>query len=62
MAELFLNVKKIHYILFRSKYKYVPTLKTQVKIMDDCIGEVQCTKFIDVVIDHHLNWSEHIAI
>ena len=28
--------------------------------MDECIGEVQSTKFLGVVIDCHLNWSKHI--
>ena len=28
--------------------------------MDECIGEVQSTKFPGVVIDCHLNWSKHI--
>ena len=36
--KLSLSVKKTHHILFRSKHKYVPTLKTQVKILDECIG------------------------
>ena len=31
--KLSLNVKKTHYILFRSKHKSVPTMKTQVKII-----------------------------
>ena len=30
------------------------------KIMDECIGEVQRTKVLGVVIDCHLNWSKHI--
>ena len=47
-------------ILFRSKHKSVPTMKTQVQIMDKCIGEVQITKFLGVVIDCHLSWSKHI--
>ena len=61
--KLSLNVKKTHYVLFRSKHKSVPTImtmKTQVKIMDECIKEVQSTKFQCVVIDCHLNWSKHI--
>ena len=54
--KLSLNVKKTHYILFRSKNISVPTMK----IIDVCIGEVQSTKFLGVVIDCHLNWSKHI--
>ena len=34
--KLSLNVKKKHYILFRSKHKAVPTMKTQATIMDEC--------------------------
>ena len=48
--KLSLNVKKTHYVLFRSKHKSVPTMKTQVKIMDECIREVQSTKFLCVVM------------
>ena len=58
--KLSLNVKKTHYVLFRSKHKSVPTMKTQVKIMDECIGEVQSTTFFGVVIDCNLNCSKHI--
>ena len=36
--KLSFNVKKTHYILLQSKHKSVPTMKTQVKIMDECIG------------------------
>ena len=53
-------LKKTHYILFRSKHKSVPPMKTQVKIIGECIEEVQCTKFPGVGIDCHLNWSKHI--
>ena len=49
--KLSLNVKKTNYILFRPKHKSVPTMKIQVKIMDECIGEVQSTEFLGVVID-----------
>ena len=35
------HVKKTHYILSRSKHKSVPTMKTQVNLLDDCIGEVK---------------------
>ena len=28
--------------------------------MDECIGDVQSSKFLGVVIDSHLNWSKHI--
>ena len=35
-------------------------MKTQVKIIDECILKVQGTKFLGVVIDCHLNWSKHI--
>ena len=58
--KLSLNVKETHYILFPSKHKSVPTMKTQVKIMDECIWEWQSTKSLGVVIDCHLNWSKHI--
>ena len=34
-------------------------MKTQVRTMDECIGEVQSTKFLAVVIDCYLNWSKH---
>ena len=57
--KLSLNVKKTHYILFRSKHKSVPTMKTKVRTMDECIGEVQSTKFLGVVIDCYFNWSKH---
>ena len=46
--------------LFRSKQKSVPTMKTQVKVMDECIGGVLSTQFLGVRIDCHLNCPKHI--
>ena len=45
---------------FHFKHKSVPQMKTQLKIMHECIGEVQSTKCLGVIIDCHLNWSKHI--
>ena len=35
-------------------------MKNQVKIIVECIGEVQSTQFLGVVIDCHLNWFKQI--
>ena len=51
-------MEKTHYILFRSKHKSVPILKTKVKIMMNVLRK--CNTFPGIIVDYHLNWSKHI--
>ena len=56
--DIYLVSSCLYSIVFKNKS--VPTMKTQLKIMHECIGEVQSTKCLDVIIDSHLNWSKYI--
>jgi hypothetical protein len=57
--KLSLNVKKTHYILFKSRRKNI-VLHSNVKINNIIIDQVNYTKFLGVVIDCHLLWDEHV--
>ena len=55
--KLSLNVSKTNFIIFGNrKYKG----EVDIKINDISIERVYTTKFLGVLIDHQLNWKEHI--
>ena len=55
--KLSLNVSKTNFIIFGNrKYKG----EVEIKINDISIERVYSTKFLGVLIDHQLNWKEHI--
>jgi len=60
--KLSLNIGKTNFILFRSHRKPSPQLNINLLIDGNVIPQVTQTKFLGVVIDQHLNWSEHIKI
>ena len=57
--KLSLNIKKTHFMLFRSKGKKV-TEPISIKISNQEIERVEHTKFLGVTIDDKLNWWYHI--
>ena len=57
--KLTINLKKTHYMIFhraRIKNKYENTVQIQGNIID----HVNATKFLGIIIDNKLNWSDHI--
>ena len=59
MNRLTINVNKTHYMVFhRARIKDNPTCN--VLIHNEPIDHVKHTKFLGVMIDSKLNWSEHI--
>ena len=59
--RLSLNVQKTHYIIFKSQRKQI-SLDKIVKINGIRIEQVKHTKFLGVIIDENLTWSEHIKM
>ena len=57
--KLTLNVNKTHYIVFRLHKKKTVT-NIDLTIDGEIVSEVNNTKFLGIVIDNKLNWSEHI--
>ena len=60
--NLSLSIGKSNYIVFHNKGSKVAKLfPEKIEIGGDTINRVNFTKYIGVLIDEHLNWSEHIA-
>ena len=57
--KLSLNIKKTHFMLFRTKGKKI-TGDVSIKISNQEVTQVDHTKFLGVIIDNKLNWSYHI--
>ena len=59
--KLSLNVKKTHYMIFRSKRRKVHT-DNNLYINGSKIDKVENTKFLGVTIDSQLSWQKHVSI
>ena len=57
--KLILNISKTHYIIFhRAKHK---KYEINIEINKIVIEQVKYTKFLGVIIDDNLYWSNHIS-
>lgn len=57
--KLTLNVSKTHFMVFhRGKRKFA---KINIKIDNSIIEQVENSKFLGIIIDHRLDWSNHIS-
>ena len=59
--KLVRNISKTNYIIFTSKGKSYNTNISNIKIDGNNIQQVNTTKFLDIVIEQHLNWAMHIS-
>ena len=57
--KLSLNIKKTHFILFHNKQKFINT-KIYIKMDNSDIEQVFSTKFLGVIINENLTWSDHV--
>jgi len=57
--KLSLNIKKTHFILFHFRQRKV-NVKLDLKIDNYALERVSNTKFLGVIIQENLNWSNHI--
>ena len=58
--RLSLNVSKTHFILFRSQGMRNPVINEELTIKNEPIKQDYKTKFLGVIVDEKLTWSEHI--
>ena len=58
--KLSLNVQKTYFMIFhRAKMKIVSPINVT---MNNCyLKKTDCLKYLGVIIDHRLNWTQHIA-
>jgi len=59
--KLFLNIKKTHFILFRTKNKKIVSI-VSIKINKIAINQETLTKFLCIIINQSLSWNDHISI
>ena len=59
--KLSVNSKKCNYIVFRSSSRRLELEDLYVRLNEDAIPRVDCTKFLGVIIDEQLTWKPHIA-
>ena len=59
--KLSVNSKKCNYIVFRSSSRRLELEDLYVRLNEDVIPRVDCTKFLGVIIDEQLTWKPHIA-
>ena len=59
--KLSLNIKKTHYMLFSNINRSQLQPSIQIEIDNQKIIYTTKTKFVGVVIDHKLNWKDHIS-
>ena len=58
--KLSLNVKKTHFMVFKTKNKRIPRVSNSITIGNEEIKQVECTKFLGVYIDEKLSWNTHV--
>ena len=58
--RLSLNVSKTHFILFRYQGMRNPVINEELTIKNEPIKQDYKTKFLGVIVDEKLTWSEHI--
>ena len=62
LNKLTLNVKKCNFMIFCNPNKYYPKEQSKICINNTEIELVQQTKFLGVIIDSGLKWSNHIDL
>ena len=56
--KLSLNIKKTQFMFFHGRryVDYVPNI-----LINDCpVSKTDCIKFLGIMVDQHLSWSNHI--
>jgi len=61
LNKLSLNIKKTNFITFRSKLRHLKTIPN-VKTDENKIDMVKSSKFLGVIINNSLDWSDHISL
>ena len=58
--KLSLNVKKTHFIIFRNRQLKIRSVP-KIRIDNKLIAQVWSTKFLGVLINHNLTWTDHMT-
>ena len=58
--KLSLNVKKLHFIIFHNRQKKIDIV-SKINIDNNQTDQVRSTKFLGVLINENLTWSDHIS-
>jgi hypothetical protein len=58
--RLSLNIKKKHFMIFKSKRKKINRPLIPLQMNSEYLQEVTYTKFLGIIIDNELSWSQHI--
>ena len=56
--KLSINIKKTHYVIFR--FKKIITCKSDIHINGQKVQSSDTTKFLGVVLDYKMSWTNHI--
>ena len=59
--KLFLNTKKNHFFMIFHRSRIKPNVINKVVIDNHELTQVNSAKYLGVIIDHKLNWIEHIS-
>ena len=59
--KLSLNTTKLYYAVFHRAIIKLPNNSIKIKIDDANIMEVQCIKYLGVILDNKLSWIQHIS-
>ena len=57
--KLSLNIKKTHFMIFSTK-RIKSMSQLNININGQIIDKVTNTKFLGIIIDYKVNWSQHI--
>ena len=60
ITKLSFNVKKMHFIIFHNRQKKIDIVQ-KINIDKNQIDQVCSTKFLGVLINENLTWSDHIS-
>ena len=58
--KLLMNTAKTKFMLFNTERMQQPVIDINLKINDETIPRVNSTNFLGLIIDHKLNWDQHI--
>ena len=59
--KLSLNTTKLYYTVFHRARIKLPNNSIKIKMDDANIMEVQCIKYLGVILDNKLSWIQHIS-
>ena len=59
--NLTINYSKTNFVIIRARRKKIPTDFKEIVINDIHIERVSSAKYLGIILDEHLSWSEHVS-